>query len=58
MYSPLRDSALGQKQAVAGVIVNRTQKEIPSAETLAQVEVRAIAAVVEAAKDSLLHNIY
>lgn len=44
-------SALGLKAGcVAGVIVNRTQKEIPSPETLTQVELRAITTVVEAAK--------
>ena len=36
--------------AVAGVIVNRTQQEIPNAETMKQTESHAVKIVVEAAR--------
>ena len=35
---------------VAGVIVNRTQQEIPNAETMKQTESQAVKIVVEAAR--------
>ncbi|MBD4003920.1 uridine phosphorylase, partial [Salmonella enterica subsp. enterica serovar Agona] len=35
---------------VAGVIVNRTQQEIPNAETMKQTESHAVKIVVEAAR--------
>ncbi|KKD59562.1 uridine phosphorylase [Grimontia sp. AD028] len=38
---------------VAGVIVNRTQKEIPNAETMAATEARSIKVVVESARKML-----
>ena len=38
---------------VAGVIVNRTQQEIPNEATMKETEERAISVVVEAAKSLL-----
>jgi hypothetical protein len=39
---------------VAGVIVNRTQQEIPNAETMKQTESHAVKIVVEAASPDLI----
>ncbi|WP_026973015.1 uridine phosphorylase [Aliagarivorans marinus] len=45
-----------QAGCVAGVIVNRTQQEIPDEQTMKKTETRAIDIVVEAARKMLAHN--
>ncbi len=40
----------GLRAGIVGIIVNRTQREIPNAETMKQTESQAVKIVVEAAR--------